>query len=492
MTPSSRPAGLFDREWEWRELLRFATDARSGPTLGIVSGRRRQGKSFLLSLAADRVEGVYHEAVEATPVDALRRLGETYAEYVGLPAPTMFSSFTEAMDAFLRLSTDRPLLVVLDEVPYLVTAEPSLPSLLASALGPDATRRRASRTRLLLCGSAVTIMGGLLRADAPLRGRAGLEMSVTPFGFRDAATFWGLDGEPATALRVHAVVGGTPAYRREFVADDAPASLADFDDWIARAVLNPARPLLREGRVLLAEETELRSRATYHSVLAAIAAGARTRGRIASRVGRPSDALSHPLGVLEEAGLVERRLDAFRRGRPTYAIAEPFLRFWHAVVRPRLARLRTPPDAGPVWAASRQVFASQVLGPAFEDVTREWVRDHASPEETGGDVIDVGAGVVSDPARRLQYEIDVVGWAVRDDGARRVALLGEAKFGERLGAAHLDRLRAARDAAVAAGHDAAGARLALFGAAGATDELRSRARRGEVLLLDLDRLYGVT
>ena len=46
----------------------------------------------------------------------------------------------------------------------------------------------------------------------------------------------------------------------------------DFDDWVVRSVLNPDRPLLREARYLLAEETDIRDPALYHSVLAAIAA----------------------------------------------------------------------------------------------------------------------------------------------------------------------------------------------------------------------------
>jgi hypothetical protein len=32
------------------------------------------------------------------------------------------------------------------------------------------------------------------------------------------------------------VVGGTPAYKR-FVDGDAPADIADFDDWVCRTAL---------------------------------------------------------------------------------------------------------------------------------------------------------------------------------------------------------------------------------------------------------------
>jgi hypothetical protein len=77
---------------------------------------------------------------------------------------------------------------------------------------------------------------------------------------------------------VHAVVGGTPAYRREFIRSDAPSGPDDFDAWVRRTALNPQTPLFREARYLLAEETDIREPAIYHSVLAAIAGGNTTNG----------------------------------------------------------------------------------------------------------------------------------------------------------------------------------------------------------------------
>jgi hypothetical protein len=68
-------------------------------------------------------------------------------------------------------------------------------------------------------------MGRLLSGfsgAAPLRGRAGLELVVHPFGYRDAARSWGIS-DPKLAVLVHSLVGGTPAYRRELVREDTPA-----------------------------------------------------------------------------------------------------------------------------------------------------------------------------------------------------------------------------------------------------------------------------
>src|SRR5262249_31729746 len=54
------------------------------------------------------------------------------------------------------------------------------------ALGPRGYARQ-SRARLLLSGSAISVMGQLLGGSAPLRGRASLELIIRPFGYCDAA-----------------------------------------------------------------------------------------------------------------------------------------------------------------------------------------------------------------------------------------------------------------------------------------------------------------
>ena len=109
-------------------------------------------------------------------------------------------------------------------------------------------------------------MGTLLAGNAPLRGRAGLEFVVPTLDYQLAARFWNIT-DPVLAIKVHAIVGGTPAYRREFVRDDVPADADDFDGWVQRTVLNRASPLFREARYLLAAETELQDMGDRKSVV---------------------------------------------------------------------------------------------------------------------------------------------------------------------------------------------------------------------------------
>ena len=186
-----------------------------------------------------------------TEAVSLRLFADELIRFTGAPVRP-FRDWLEAIPYLFQLAAERPVPVIIDEFPFLVKASPALPSVIQRELGPGGSGS-ASQARLLLCGSAMSVMGGLLSGQAPLRGRAGLELIVQPFGYREAARFWGIS-DPRLAVLVHSVVGGTPAYRRELVRQDAPAGLADFDAWVTRTVLNPQTPLFREARYLLAEE----------------------------------------------------------------------------------------------------------------------------------------------------------------------------------------------------------------------------------------------
>jgi hypothetical protein len=483
----AKPGDIFDRDWEWAALARFATDDSPGASLAVVSGRRRQGKTFLLDALTVESGGFYFAATEATADESLRLLGEALARHLGLPAALRLPTWEAAIDALLELGRDRPVPVVLDEFPYLVRSSPELPSVIQKSLGPRRPARTASRARLVLCGSALTFMGTLLSGSAPLRGRASLELVVPTLDFRQAARFWGID-DPRLAALTHAVVGGTPAYRTEYARGDSPRSVDDFDDWVVRTVLDSTSPLFREARYLLAEEPGLREPSLYHSVLAAVADGNGTRGGIANYVGRSSSDLAHPLNVLEDAGLLSREGDAFRPSRPRFRIAEPLLTFYHAVMRPSWSLLGRTGRAHDVWRSSRARFATQVVGPHIEWMCREWTATVADPDALGGIPHLVTWGVVPDPRTRTSHEIDVV--AFGDEVGRRVLALGEAKWGRTMTAGDHERLVRLRDLVAARpGVDTTDTRLVLFSGAGFSPDLRAAARGGDVVLVDLERLY---
>lgn len=484
-----KPADMFDRDREWDLLGRFIEDERPGATLGIVSGRRRQGKSFLLEAACEMASGFYFSAHEATEAESLSLIGAALTTFLDPVVPFTPGTWDQVVDVLLRMGRERNLPVVLDEFPYLARVSPSLPSVIQNAYAPRRRERTASRTRLLLCGSAMSLMGSLLSGNAPLRGRASLDMTVHTLDYRLAAQFWELT-DPRLAFGVYAVVGGTPAYRTEMIRYDAPHDQADFDDWVVRTVLSPGSPMFMEARYLLAEEPDLREPALYHSVLAAIAEGSTVRGAIANRIGRKTNDLAHPLNVLEDAGLIRREADAFQANRSHFLISEPLLSFYHVMMRPFWPQLTRALGTDRIWRRERQRFTASILGPRFEELCREWVLRFAG-DRFGGWPAQVLPGIVNDPELKKTRQVDVAVVGHADTGQPPLLAIGEAKWNEVMGTDHLERLIRIRD--LVGGlkkYDTTRTHLVCFSGAGFTENLTSAAADGKVDLVTLEDLYG--
>jgi hypothetical protein len=484
------PADVFDRALEWEDLSEFATAGGDGLRITVVHGRRRQGKSYLLRRLAAATGGFYHQALEEEARPALEHLGDALGGWLGVPGGRLaFADWLAAVDAVAGLRRDdgAPVVAVVDELPYLLDRVPELSSVLQRAVdvsrdGPGAP------VRLVLCGSALSVMTGLLSGQRALRGRVATTVRVDPFDYREAASYWEVAGNWPVAIRLHAIVGGTPGYR-DLLGLDPPRDVAALGSWLAAGVCNPASALFREDDYLLAEERGLNDRALYHSVLSAIAAGNHTETKMAAVLGRDRQALGWPLRVLVDAGFVVRDDDALRQRRPAYRIAEPIVRFHHVVTRRDLARFEER-RAADAWADAQARFATHVLGPHFEDLARHWTIRYASEQTTGGHLARVGATQVNDPAGRSQAEVDVVG--IRAGDSTKVGLLGEAKFRtEPAGVGVLAHLERARDLLAGRTMVEDDVKLIVFSASGFDRALFAIAHdRSDVELVDLDRLYA--
>lgn len=233
-------------------------------------------------------------------------------------------------------------------------------------------------------------------------------------------------------------------------------------------------------------------RSLYHSILEAVARGAHTPSAISARVGRPVTSPAHALGVLQSAGFLRRREDVLRRRRPVLEISDPIVRFSDLVIdpyRPAYEDRRGRQALGHAAATVR----SQIYGPVFEQVCREWVARYAAPESLGGSAGHVGTTVVNDPRGRAQHEVDVIALpvdqALQEPGARILAF-GEAKDSDvPRPTADLHRLEKIRDLLIERGYRAEGARLLVFGRSGFDKGLTGQAsHRSDVELVDLERL----
>ncbi len=484
------PEGLFDREQEWADLADFVSDDSPGLALGIVYGRRRQGKSYLLRAACKSTDGLYVQALEEERVPALARFADSVATAKALPAGLLqFRDWISAFETATAPGTNG--LVVVDEFPYWLMHSPEVMSVLQKLYDDARHQPNHASVKLILCGSALSVMSELLAGAKPLRGRAQLNLLLQPFNYRQARQFWKIENTEL-AFRMHAIFGGTPGYK-DLVREPVPDGIEGLGEWLTTNVLNPSHALFYEADYLLREDPRVSDRVIYHSILMAVAEGATTPSKIGTRVGRDARSLSHPLHVLESAGFLARDEDILLQRRPMLTVADPIIRFSETIIAPRrfLYEERRPLEA---WKASATTFSDQILGPHFEALARTWAQSFASQETLGEAPGEVGPAIINDPTGRTQHQIDVAVLAAgqhRQSQNSRLILLGEAKSSHKQRTiADLKRLEHIRSLLVARGVNASDAKLALFGLGGFDRALTElERRRHDIVLVDLDRLY---
>ncbi|MEN8151553.1 MAG: ATP-binding protein [Planctomycetota bacterium] len=457
-----KPAEILDRDVEWGVLGRRCESSR--PELVFVLGRRRVGKSHVLSRLARAHGGVYFQATRRTGGEQLADLCRVIGGHFEDSALTQGATLPswEALFSYLTGRwEDRPLLLVLDEFPYLAAAEPALTSILQRFWDHE---WQETRLKLVLCGSYVTAMRQLEAGDQPLHGRRTGKAVFQAFGCRDAARFvpeWNVRDR----LLLYGTVGNLPGH---LALVDPTRSL---EENVASLMLDPSGRLVDEAQHML--DAFVGEAGVHYSIIDAVANGERTWNGITKRVGRSGGALSRPLRWLEEMRIVERVVpvtlaDRRRAKRILYRIADPYIRFWHRVVAP-LVRAGSIGLVSPekLWT---EVVASRIddhMGDVFEDVCRQ----HATSGDLPFEPVRVGSWWDA----RSRSEADVV--AVSADDRLFVA---ECKWGP---VTHRDlaALRT-RSRLVAAEIRGAGpVHLGLYTARGEADEAVLEAeQRGEV------------
>jgi uncharacterized protein len=434
-------------------------------SLAIVYGRRRIGKSTLIREAIKDRTHVFYQATRVTSSLNLESFKAEVAHALG--ADDLLTGLGDWLAVLLyvaRAAGQKPgLTIVLDEFPYLVDADPALPSIIQKFW--DSGAARAGNLKLLLCGSTIAQMEELLAERNPLYGRKTLVLDLGPLSFREAAQFVRYGAEDK--LLTCSVFGGTPFYLELLRGSESLQSN------IIRLLLTRTGGLVDEPVVLL--QSELREVSRYASILAAIADGCTKHGEIIGRVKEINDskALSPYLEKLERMRLVRivRSMDASPKERDRrYFIADPLIAFWHRFVRPNLSSVAQG-FGRDVWKLQIAPHLDEFLGGAFEELCREHAR-RFSQESFAAPAQEIGRIWHAD------YDIDVAGRLL--DGSM---IYGECKWWkDPVGENVLDQL-IERASLTSYGRDNPKRQFILYSRAGFTSGLQKRAISQESIVL---------
>lgn len=407
-----------------------------------MRGRRRVGKSRLVEEFIDRAgcPSIFFTAVQGPSfqelgrfLEAIARSDAPAAEDVrgGAAAHTWEAALTLAVRGATRAA---PIVLVLDELPYLTAQEPTMEAVLQLAW--DRTLQRLP-VLVLLVGSDRATMEALTEVGRPLYDRA-REMVVAPL---DPATVGDMLGvSAADALDAYAVIGGFPVLALEW---GRGRTLVRYLD---EALTDPSSFLVISAeRSLMAEfPADLHARV----VLSAIGADARAHGAILTRTGLPQSSLDRVLGALVDKGVVDRLTPYSARPSPKnrqYVVADPYLRFWLRFVGPMTDVIER--GRGELAVADVMRDWSTFRGRAIEPIVRQAI-EQALPGRRLGRTRHVGAFW----NRTSTVEVDLVGGDARPQ-AKRVSFVGSIKWRDEQPFRRADAAKLATQRAMVPGTD---------------------------------------
>lgn len=319
------------------EMARLDTAVANPRAFAALWGRRRVGKSRLLTEWASRNDGLYTVADRSAAAVQRRYLASALAARFPGFDEVAYPDWPALLQRLDREAGSQgwqgPLII--DELPYLLAAEPGMLAVLQNWL--DSPDRQVA---LVTSGSSVRMMhGALLDSGAPLYGRATEAFAVRPLRAGFLADVFP-KATPRELVSAYSVWGGMPRYWE--LAEPFGSSLDAAVDALA---LDPSGPLHREPDRLL--QAEMPSATALRPLLDTIGNGAHRVSEIAGRIGRPASSLAGPLAALAEMGLVRRETPFGSHPksgkRSLYQIADPFLRFWFRVVAPNRSLLAEAP-----------------------------------------------------------------------------------------------------------------------------------------------------
>jgi len=324
--------------------------------LVVVYGRRRVGKTALLNKWLRDVNGVMSQAIEASCALQLEGVNADFKEYLKFPTePRSWNDFFNLLDRIEGKAT-----VALDEFPYLVISDPSLPSIVQRWFD----QRRNKKTLLMLCGSSTQMMqDAVLNEDAPLYGRASAIINLRSMSYDTFCSFSGHKRIEPKAFEIFAITGGIPRYwelLETYKCKDAISA--------AQELFFGTSPVLESEprRVLSDEKVEGLSAL---SVLEAIGRGANRSSEIAGRIGISQTSLAKSLELLVRVGAIIRDtpfgISPKDSKRSIYRIYDPCLRFWFSVYSPFRSRWPTVDNT------EKSRLLTQHAGYVFEDYVRE-------------------------------------------------------------------------------------------------------------------------
>ena len=322
---------FIDREDEIRTLENEY--ARKGSALVILYGRRRVGKTTLISEFIKDKPALFFLASEESEAQNRSEFKDRAAEFINndLLRDAKVSSWDTIFKAIMQTDFEAKPMIVIDEFQYIGKSNPAFPSVFQRIWEEQL---KDKPVMVILCGSLISMMESqTLSYNSPLYGRRTAQMKLKQIPFRYYRQFFP-DKSENELVEMYAVTGGVPKYIESF------ADVGDIYEGISENILNPSGYLYDEPQFLLQQEVS--EVGSYLSIIQAIAAGNSKLSAIATLLEVKSTSLTKYLKTLIDLDILEREVPVTednpeKSKKGLYKIKDNYLRFWFAFVYSNLS-----------------------------------------------------------------------------------------------------------------------------------------------------------
>lgn len=398
------------------ELEKLEAEYQRDSSFVVIYGRRRVGKTTLIKEFLKDKTAFYFLATEELESQSMKRLGGVVARVTG-NSLLQKAAFTDWLDWFRAIAGYRPeekKILVIDEFPYLVKANPAFPSVLQN--GWDEILKD-SGIMLIVCGSLISMMRRYaLSYDSPLYGRRTAQMRLFPLRFTEVYETQDLCFEEA--VKQYAITGGIPKYL-EFFEDGR-----SLTEQLKETVLSKNGFLYEEPYFLL--KSESMTAVNYFSIIRAIADGNHKLGKLACVLGQETSALTPYLSTLIDIGFVEKQIPVTEKNpeksrKGLYFIADNFIRFWFRYIYPYKGELELD-NRQIVLDELEKDFTEKFAAFSYEDICRDIFAELCRKGEVDFLPSRIGSYWLNDCDTDTQIDVMAV------DHQHRRVFAGECKF----------------------------------------------------------------
>ena len=315
---------FYDREKEVKELQRLVDLASQVAQFTVLMGRRRTGKTTLMTEALRGRQYLYFFiGKKAEPLQCIefQRHAE---EQLGLHIYGQLTSFASLLEEILIFSKKQKVTIVIDEFQRLEDIGYGIISDIQKAWDKH---QREAHVHLIACGSIYNMMKRIFEdRKEPLFGRKTARMDLKPFSttvLKQILSDHNPNYQAEDLLMLYAITGGVAKY----VAQLMDEGCQTWEDML-HSVCRPSGIFLEEGTELLVGEFG-RKFQIYYSILQLIASGLNSQSEIDSIIkkntGRYLDTLENEYSLIQKL----RPMWAKPNSQGVkYYIDDCFLTFW--------------------------------------------------------------------------------------------------------------------------------------------------------------------